>query len=148
MKNLPKTIDYKGYSIPTGTTEQNNKVRSKIITDFYKKWFGETEERRVKNDRLDKFIHVDGNSMKETRNWGRLSYRSTLTILELSYVLKHAIKTAEDAAKQNKSQKRFNKMLIMECIVPQLRPYVDIAKLMVGVAKADNRKMQYSLTAK
>jgi len=86
--------------------------------------------------------------MRETRNWGRLSHRSTLTILELSYVLKYAAKTAEGASKENKSQQRFNKMLTMECIVPQLRPYVNVAKLMVGVAKADNRKIQYSLTAK
>jgi len=39
-------------------------------------------------------------------------------------------------------------MLIMECIVPQLRPYVNIAKLTVGVVKRGGRKLQYCLTAK
>ena len=148
MTKLPKTIAYKGYDIPTGKTDLANKKRAQIITDFYKEWFGNTVERKVKNDRLDQFIHVDNFSMKETRNWARLSHRSTLTVLELSYVLKHAVKTEVVPTKDNKSQSRFNSMLIMECIVPQLRPYVNVAKLMVGVAKHKDRKWQYCLTAK
>jgi len=87
--------------------------------------------------------------MRETRNWACLSIQSTLTVLELTYVLKHAVKTEENPPKNNKNQKRFKRILIMECIVPRLRPYVNIAKLTVGVTKRDDKKLQYCwLTSK
>jgi len=147
MKNQ-KTIAYKGYNIPTGTTLKDKNERIKIIKKFYNSWVGENGEKKIKNEHLKKFIYVNHDSIRETVGWACMSYRSTITVLELTYVLKHAVKTHENPAKQNKRQKKFSNMLIMECIVPQLRPYVNIAKLTVGVVKRGGRKIQYCLTAK
>ena len=145
---LPEFIAYDGYNIPTGKTAKDNEKRRQIITHFYEKWILENGEKKVKNDNLKQFIHVNYSSVKETKNWARLSFRSTLTVLELSYVLKHAVKIGSDTPKGNKKQSRFVDMLMMECIVPKLRPYVATAKLIVGVVKHGGRKLQYCLTAK
>jgi len=144
----PKTINYKGYVIPMGKAGKHVKTRMKIINDFYKKWLNGSDEKSVKNTSLGKFIHVDGDSLIETRHHSSKSYQSTLTVLELGYVLKNAILIAKDDPKPgNKSQKRFVKMLLMECIVPKLRPHVITAKLTVGVRRT-GRHLQYCLTAK
>ena len=149
MSRLPTTINYKGYKIPTGTSKKDEADRRKIINDFYRKWFQENEEKRVKNTSLGTLIHVNKDSRKETQKWGSLSFRSTLTVLELSYVLKNAVVTGKDDPKPgNKSQKKYSKMLIMECVVPKLRPYVVTAKLTVGVRRSDSQRLQYCLTAK
>jgi len=148
MTNLPTTIRYRGYDVPTGKTPADVKERRKIIADFYKKWFNENSEKSVKNASLNKLIHVNMISKKETLHWACLSFQSTLTVLELSYVLKHAVKTDSVRPKENKNQAKFSRMLTMECVVPKLRPYVVTAKLMVGVKISDNRRLQYCLTAK
>jgi len=149
MKNLPKTIDYKGYVIPTGKQPKHIKERERIITYFYTKWLNGSAEKSVKNTSLNKLIHVNMDSRKETRYWARRTFQSTLTVLELSYVLKNAVVTGKDNPKpDNKKQSKFTKMLIMECIVPKLRPYVTTAKLTVGIRKSDNQRLQYCLTAK
>jgi len=148
MSKLPTTIDYKGYKIPTGTSQKDEAERRKIISAFYKKWFGENTEKRVKNVHLDQFIFVNNSSRKETQQHGGKSYKSTMTVLCLSYVLKHAVKTGYSPPKPNRSQRNFEKMLIMECVVPELRPYVNVAKLTVGIYKVSKDKVQYCLTAK
>ena len=149
MTKLPKTIAYKGYDIPTGKTPADLKKRKEIITHFYKTWGGSPVERKVRNNELKRFIHVNEKSVDETRYWACLSAQSTLTVLELTYVLKHAVKVDENPANPNKkSQKDLEKMLVMECVVPSLRPYVKTAKLTVGVIKQVGRKRQYCLTAK
>jgi len=149
MKKLPKTIDYKGYKIPTEKTDVAIKERRKIITDFYKKWFGENEKRKIKNVHLNRFIFVNNFSLKETRHWAAYSFQSTMTVLCLSYVLKNAVKTGVVPIKPNtKKQSKFDKMIIMECVVPELRPHVITAKLTVGILKISKDKIQYCLTAK
>jgi len=148
-KKLPKTIDCKGYKIPTGNTLTAIKERKKIITAFYREWFGKNKERKIKNVHLDHFILVDNLSLRETRHWAGLSFQSTLTVLFLTYVLKNAVKTQEVQPKpNNKNQKGFKKLIIMECVVPKLRPYIITAKLTVGVFKISKDKIQYCLTAK
>ena len=148
MTKLPKTIAYKGYNIPTGATANDKNQRRLMIADFYKKWIGENGEKKVKNDELKQFIYVNKLSRKKTMNEACNTFRSTLTILELSYVLKHAVKVGRSDPKDNKNQKIFHDMFIMECVVPKLRPYVTTAKLTVGVIRHGNRKLQYCLTAK
>ena len=145
---VPETIAYKGYNIPTGKTTNDKKERVQIIKRFYSEWVGENGERKVKNEHLKHFIHVNHDSVLETKSWACLSHQSTLTVLELTYVLKHAVKTEENFPKNNKRQKRYSKMLIMECVVPQLRPYVNIAKLTIGEVRRGGQKLQYCLTGK
>ena len=147
-KKLPEFIIHKGYNVPTGTTEEDKNQRRQIINDFYSKWSGENDEKKVKNNELKQFIHVNKLSKKHTRNYACNDFQSTLTVLELSYVLKHAVKVGYDNPKDNKCQEGFIKMLIMECVVPSLRPYVKTAKLIVGIIRCKDRKMQYCLTAK
>ena len=144
----PKTIIYNGYNIPIGKTTKDKNERIRIIKSFYNEWVGENGERKVKNEHLKHFIHVNHESIRETAGWACMSHLSTLTVLELTYVLKHAAKTEEKIPKNNKKQKKYSKMLIMECVVPQLRPYVNVAKLTVGVIKRGGQKLQYCLTAK
>jgi len=149
MKKLPKKIECKGYSIPTAKTENAIAERRKIITDFYKKWFGENEEKKVKNMHLKNYIHVTKLSLKETRHWAGYSYQSTMTVLNLSYVLKNAVKTGNVPIKPStKNQSKFEKMIIMECVVPELRPHVITAKLTIGIYKVSKDKIQYCLTTK
>ena len=148
-KQFPKTIDYKGYVIPTGKTDAEIKERRNIITAFYRKWFGENAERKVKNLSLGSFILVNNFSLKETRHWAAYSFQSTMTVLCLSYVLKNAVKTNDVPIKPNaKNQSKFEKMIIMECVVPELRPHVITAKLTVGITRIRRNKIQYCLTAK
>jgi len=152
MKTTPKTINYKGYSIPTGKTVNDIAERRKIITDFYKKWFGENQEKKVLNRHLKSFIFVNHLSIAETRFWAGFSYQSTLTVLNLTYVLQNAVRTSkrkdEKPKTDNKNQSKFDRVITMETIVPEIRPYVNIAKLTVGVYKISQNKIQYCLTAK
>jgi hypothetical protein len=152
MKNLPKTIAYKGCNIPTGKTPEDIAVRRKIITDFYKQWFGENQEKKVENRHLKDFILVNHLSIAETKFWAGYSYQSTLTVLNLTYILRNAVRTSkrkdEKPKPDNKNQKKFERVITMECIVPEIRPYVNIAKLTVGVYKVSQNKIQYCLTAK
>jgi hypothetical protein len=148
MKKRPTTIACNGYNVPTGTTANDRAQRKQLIKQFYKNWAGENVERKVKNEHLKQFIHVNRLSVKETEHWACLSFRSTLTVLELSYVLKHAVKVGNNVPKSNRNQKQFDDILIMECIVPKLRPYVTTAKLTVGIVKGIGNKVQYCLTAK
>jgi hypothetical protein len=145
---LPEFIAYKGYNIPTGKTESDKNQRRQIINNFYNDWSGENDEKRVKNNELKHFIHVNQLSKKHTARYACNDFQSTLTVLELSYVLRYAVKVGSDKPKNNKSQEGFIDMLIMECVVPCLRPYVTTAKLIVGVIRCRGRKLQYCLTAK
>ncbi len=151
MKNrnekLLKFINHNGYIVPTGKTKRDEDIREKIIKQFYNDWAGENTEKKVKNDSLKQFIHVNHLSKKETMRWGCLSANSTLTVLELSYVLKYAVKVGNDKPKNNANQREFKDIIIMECDVPKLRPYIVKAKLIVGV-KREHKKIQYCLTAK
>jgi len=42
-----KTIAYKGYNVPTGTTLKDKNERIKIIKNFYNSWVGENGERNL-----------------------------------------------------------------------------------------------------
>jgi len=152
MKTTPKTINYKGYSIPTGKTVNDVAERRKIITNFYKNWFGENQERKVLNSHIKDYIYVNMLSLQETRHWAGYSYQSTLTVLNLTHILRNAVRTSkrkdEKPKPDNKNQKKFERVITMECIVPEIRPYVNIAKLTVGVYKTSQNKIQYCLTAK
>ena len=146
-KTTSARIVHNGYSIPVGKTESDRDQRRLIINQFYKDWMHENKEKKVKNEELKQFIHVNKLSKKHTANYACKTVQSTLTDLELPYVLKHAVKVGRDEPKRNKSQENFIDILIMECVVPKLRPYVRTAKLTVGVVRHQNKKYQYCLTA-
>ncbi len=71
------------------------------------------------------------------------SYLSTLAVLQLDSILTMARKYREVKAKpKNKNQKQFNKLLWMRYNLPG----VGEVKLMVGIVRRTNDKVQYCIT--
>ncbi len=147
MKILPAAINYKGYSIPTGKTSIDKKVRGEIIRTFYEKWKIENPTGKIRNRYLGVDIYVNADSVKESIWHASNSYKSTMMIFHLTMALELSVCTAEEVPKNNGRQRNYRKMLIMEVIIPEMLQYARKGKLIVGVRKKNKKKFQYCLTA-
>ncbi len=126
-------------NIPRGSDKLSIKEREKIITCFYAHWIAEHPAKRIWNEHLQDYILVKFISINETYNKAARRYESTLAVFRLSEVLRYAVLIDEKPTKSNdKNQKAFSKLLIMR--------YNDI-KLIVGVQKSNQDKVQYCLSA-
>jgi hypothetical protein len=124
--------------IPTGRTKEDIKAREKVIKNFYSQWIAEHTDKKIFNKNLNDYIHIRFLSIDETVEKAARSYNSTLAVLQLTDILKYAKVTGVSIPKQNKNQKRFIKMLIMQ---------YNTAKMIVGVLNSDNKKIQYCITS-
>ena len=128
-----------GTMIPTGTVKEDIKVREKIIKDFYAKWISEHPDKKIWNNNLKDFIFVKYQSINETYNKAARRYESTLAVFRLSEVLEKAVlKTEKNTKPGDKNQKPYSKLLIM---------HYDNIKLIVGIQKTTQEKVQYCLSA-
>ena len=126
-------------NIPQGITKEDIKAREKVIKDFYAHWISENPEKKIWNDNLQDYILVKFISINETYNKAARRYESTLAVFRLTEVLQKAILIEEKPTKPyDKNQKSFEKLLIMRH---------DDVKLIVGVQKSNQDKVQYSLSA-
>ncbi len=144
-----KSVKYKSYNIPTGRSATDISTRRRIIEQFYEKWFKENPTKRIKNIILNEFIYVNQKSKKETVAHAGKSFLSTMHVLNLDLILRIAVPTKEIERKDgSEGQKHFQKLLLMEAIVPSLVKYGKVGKLTIGIKKVDSSKIQYCLTAK
>jgi hypothetical protein len=83
--------------------------------------------------------------MNETSGHASLSYKSTLAVMYLTEILENAISKGKtlEPKKDNKKQKRFSKIRIME----YEKTYFGKIKLTVGELRGSGQKIQYCVTA-
>ena len=131
--------------IALGSTPEDFKNRKKFIMDYYSQWIIENPARRIFNKSLNSFIEVRYLSMNETSGHASLSYKSTLAVTFLSEVLENAIRKGKplEPKKDNKKQKRFSKIHIME----YKKTDFGKIKLTVGLLRGSEQKIQYCITA-
>ncbi len=129
--------------IPTGNNKGDFKIRKQIIWQFYQDWKKKNPSQKKYNLALKDYINIKYVSIDETSHQAAKSYLSTLAVLQLDSILTMARKYREVKAKpKNKNQKQFNKLLWMRYNLPG----VGEVKLMVGIVRRTNDKVQYCIT--
>ena len=130
--------------IPMGNSLDEINFRKKIILDFYREWKQRNPTQRKYNVSLKEYVNIRNVSINETCYQASKTYLSTLAVLQLDSVLMMAKKIKMTNAKPNdKNQKPFNKMILMECVLPGIGK----VKLTVGVKRRSFEKIQYCITA-
>jgi len=130
-------IYIENYIIPKGLEKSDLKVREKIISEIYRKWFDSNPNKCTYNLDLKEFIYIRFESINETVNKAARTYQSTVVMFQLTDILQKAKITGYEKPKQNKNQSKYTQMIIMQW---------ENAKLVVGVRK-DKKKIQYCITA-
>ena len=131
------------FEIPTGESKEDFKIRKQIIWQFYQDWKKKNPSLKRYNLALKDYINIRFVSIDETSHQAAKSYLSTLAVLQLDSILTMAKKYRTVKAKSNdKNQKQFNKLLWMKYDLPG----VGEVKLMVGIVRRTNNKVQYCIT--
>jgi hypothetical protein len=130
--------------IPTRNEKEDVEKRKQIILDFYRKWKQNNPSQRKYNISLKDYVNIRNVSITETSFRASKTYLSTLAVLQLDAILATARKTKIVNAKlNNRNQKPFNKMILMECDLPG----IGAVKLIVGIKRKSLEKVQYCITA-
>ena len=129
--------------VPTGNTKEDIKERKNIIIRFYQEWKSKNPSQMRYNLNLQDYINIRNISMVETSAHASKNYLSTLAVLQLDAILTNAKKIKIENAKANKNQKPFNKVIMMECLLPA----IGIVRLVVGIKRSSQEKVQYCITA-
>ena len=130
--------------IPTGDSTEDRRARQKIIKRYYKHWQEIHPEKRMFNTSLNDWIYVKMISIDETAGHASLTYLSTLAVLQLDTIMRDAVFVSEKAAKsETKNQQQFSKMIQLRHTLPG----IGRVRLMVGVKRQDNTKVQYCITS-
>lgn len=131
--------DYNNVLIPEGLKKESLKIRRSLIMEFYASWIKENPSKAIWNDCLHDYIHIRFLSINETISKASYSADSTRAVFRLTEILKNSNVIKESPIKKNnKNQKQFEKMLIMG--------YENI-RLVVGVQRSNQNKIQYCITA-
>jgi len=136
------------YIIPKGREKSDIKTRENIVWAMLGKWLSKNPLKRKKNVDLADYIYLRFDGMQETVNKAARSYKSTMAVFELDFLLANATKIGADKP-QSKRQEKFAEMLIMNVSTPAYLPYFCKVKMLVGVTKQKKnaKKIQYSITA-
>ena len=130
--------------IPTRNEKEDVEKRKQIILDFYRKWKQDNPSQRKYNVSLKDYVNIRNVSISETSFRASKTYLSTLAVLQLDAILATARKTKIVNVKpNNKNQKPFNKMILMECDLTG----IGVVKLIVGIKRKSLEKVQYCITA-
>ena len=133
----------KTIKVPTGDSKEDFKIRKQIIWQFYQEWKKKNPSQKRYNLALKDFINIRFVSIDETSHQAAKSYLSTLAVLQLDSILTMAKKYRIVKAKsKDKNQRQFNKLLWMKYDLPG----VGEVKLMVGIVRRTNDKVQYCIT--
>ena len=139
-----ETTELKKMVIPIGDTREESIARKIIIWDYYEDWKKKNPSQKKYNLALKAFINIRYVSIDETSYQASKSFLSTLAVLQLDSVLTMSKPYRIVKAKQNdKNQKRFNKLIWMRHVLPGIGE----VKLLVGIARRTNEKVQYCITA-
>ena len=136
------------YTIPKGREKIDIKTRENIVWEMLGKWLSKNPLKRKKNADLKDYIYLRFDGMQETVNKAARSYKSTMAVFDLDFILANATKTDTDKPK-SKRQEKFAEMLIMNAQTSAFLPYFDNVKMLVGVTKQKKnaKKIQYSISA-
>lgn len=137
-------IQYDADGIPMGQSMEEIRIREGIIDAFFRKWVENHPEKYVLNENLEDKINVRVVSIIEAKQHAAKSYKSTLAVMNLDDVLRHAQTLEEMPPKKgNKNQASFERMILMsyQC------EGVGIVKLTVGVRRSNKDKVQYGISA-
>ena len=136
------------YIIPKGREKADIKARENIVWAMLGKWLSQNPLKRKKNIELDDYIYLRFDGMQETVNKAARSYKSTMAVFQLDFLLTNATKMGTDKP-QSKRQEKFLEMIIMNVNTPAYLPYFEKVKMLVGVTKQKKnaKKIQYSITA-
>ena len=136
------------YVIPKGREKADMKARENIVWAMLGKWLSKNPLKRKKNTDLKDYIYLRFDGMQETVNKSARSYKSTMAVFELDFILGNATKIGTDKPK-SKRQEVFAEMLIMNVDTPMFLPYFDKVKMLVGITKQKKnaKKIQYSISA-
>ena len=136
------------YIIPKGMEKEDLKARENIVWAMLGKWLSKNPLKRKKNVDLKDYIYLRFDGMQETVNKAARSYKSTMAVFELDFILGNATKIGTDKPK-SKRQEVFAEMLIMNVDTPVFQPYFGKVKMLVGITKQKKnaKKIQYSITA-
>jgi len=136
------------YIIPKGREKADIKTRENVVWAMLGKWLSKNPLKRKKNVDLKDYIYLRFDGMQETVNKAARSYKSTMAVLELDFILANATKTDTDKPK-SKRQEKFVEMLIMHAETTEFLPYFDRVKMLVGITKQKKnaKKIQYSISA-
>ena len=135
---------FKKMIIPIGESKEDINARKQIILEFYYSWKLRNPTLRRYNIWLKDYINIRNLSINETSYRASKSYLSTLAVLQLDAILTTAKKTKIALAKSNNdNQKSFNKMILMESVLPG----IGVVKLIVGIKRRSLEKVQYCITA-
>jgi len=124
------------------------KTRENIVWAMLGKWLSKNPLKRKENADLKDYIYLRFDGMQETVNKAARSYKSTMAVLELDFILANATKTDSDVPK-SKRQEKFVEIFIMHAETMMFLPYFNKVKMLVGITKQkkDAKKIQYSITA-
>ena len=136
------------YIIPKGREKADIKTRENVVWAMLGKWLSKNPLKRKKNADLKDYIYLRFDGMQETINKAARSYKSTMAVFELDFILANATKTDTDKPK-SKRQEKFIEMLIMYAETTVFLPYFDKVKMFVGITKQKKnaKKIQYSISA-
>ncbi len=130
--------------IPEGKTLEDIKARETIIRNFYREWKTKNPSQKKYNLALKEYINIRMVSIIETSEHAAKSYLSTLAVLQLDSILVGAKKVSvRKPKKENKNQKPFERILIMEYELFG----IGTVKMTVGVRRRTHEKIQYCITA-
>lgn len=141
-------IEYDKDGIPMGGSMEEIRMRSKIISEFFKHWSLENPERQIFNEIIQENIHIKGISVIEAMEHASKSYKSTKSVFLIDNILKNARPIQRvDVKPGNANQSEFEYMLAMCYKIMEL----GTVKLMVGVKrkrdeKGISQKVQYSIS--
>jgi uncharacterized protein (DUF2235 family) len=147
IKEDSSNIYIEDYTIPKGREKADIKTREDIVWALLRKWLSKNPLKRKKNADLKDYIYLRFDGMQETVNKAARSYKSTMAVFELDFLLSNAIKTDTDKPK-SKRQEKFIEMLIMNVDTTAFLPYFDKVKMLVGITKQKKnaKKIQYSIS--
>lgn len=130
-------IEYDENGIPKGGSMEEIRMRSKMISDFFKHWSSENPERCIFNETLEEHILIRNVSIIEASEHSSKSYLSTIAALSFAEVIKNAKPVQRVPIKGNSSnQADFIYLLVMRYI----KKGVGIVKLTVGIKKIKGTK--------
>ena len=99
--------------VPMGDSAEDIEARRKIISKFYHDWKLRNLSLRKFNLSLKEYINIRFVSITETCAHASRNYFSTLAVLQLDAILTNARIVSTVKSKENGNQKPFEKMIIM-----------------------------------
>lgn len=126
--------------IPRGNNKEAIFARTKLVKVLYGKWIKEHPDRKVWNSCLANYIYVKGRSVNETLAKAAITAESTNAVARLTEILSEAVVIAESQPKDNRNQRIFEKILLMEA--------PGNVRLLVGLQRSCQEYVQYSIRTK